>query len=549
MFPHHLPRVAALFDIPEDELTEQASRAAGSVQRLADLWARHGTADATVLRSLRSIAKRHAVKMPDKAGLQQRVNRMADAGWWRRALRKRFQAVELHQIQAGAVHRHASPYVSAKALRRHERNAARLEQQMAGLEAVNQATGEAIHMPELIDASLSNPAHRRRALMARIKGIEASANAKGHAALFLTLTCPSCMHPRHFSGARNNRYDGTRPNLAQRYLRWVWSKAMRRAEHLGLTSYGLRVVEPHHDACPHWHMLVFTPADQAEAFVNNLRAYALAVDPDEPGAAEHRFTVERIDPAKGSAVGYVAKYVSKAIDGEGVDGDSETTGDGRSTARRQIAWARTWGIRQFQFFGVPPITPTRELYRVDGETLPGHALRELHSACKANDYAAWLATVEAHGLRFRVDYSEQPSTRYRDETSKAIQGLHIQGGDLPGALQLTTRCDTWRIQPRAKAGAGSTWSEGASPAPETPWTRFNNSATLDFKGLFPDALPADVENFEGWRDAGAVSGKRPAPGTATRCRTRPGNSQAGSLSPVGADARSSNTGAQGGTPC
>jgi hypothetical protein len=290
---------------------------------------------------------------------------------------------------------------------------------------------------------------------------------------------------------------------------------MRRATHLGLQAYGLRVVEPHHDACPHWHLLAFTPADQAEAFISNLRQYALADSPNEPGAQARRFTVERIDPTKGSAVGYVAKYVSKSIDGEGVEGDTESDSSGHAAARRQVAWARTWNIRQFQFFGVPPITPTRELYRVAADTLPGQTLRELHQACKANDYAAWLAATETHGVRFRVAYSERESTRYRGETTKAVQGLQVEGGDLAGRLHLTTRCDTWVIQPRTRPASGAD-REGTGAAPAAPWTRFNNSAPIDFKGLFPDALP---EGLEGWEGVGPEM-KRPAASRATRCGAR-----------------------------
>ncbi|WP_343602250.1 replication endonuclease [Roseateles sp.] len=516
--PPYLPRLAVLYDLPDEDVRDKAARAAASVRRLADLWERNGTDAAAVLRALRHIAKRHAVRMPDKAGVAERINRMCDAGWWRRALHYRFKAVELHQIQTGAVHSKASPYVSDKALRRHERHAARLVAQMAALEAVNQKTGEVIAMPDLIEASLSNPTHRRNALMARIKGIEASAKAKGHIGLFLTLTCPSRMHARlGKTGAPNETYDGTFPGRAHSYLRRVWSNALREAAHQDLTPYGLRVVEPHHDACPHWHVLAFVAADQADTLSAIVRRHALRDSPNEPGAQVRRFTVERIDPSKGSAVGYVAKYVSKSIDGEGVDKDNESDGTGQATARRQIAWARTWGIRQFQFFGVPPITPTRELYRVAGETLPGNALAELHAACKANDYAAWLAAVEAHGLRLSVDYSERPSTRYRGEVSKAIQGLRIEGGDVSGALQLTTRCDTWQIVPKATTAPAAAEGGSAGPTPEPPWTRFNNSAPVDFKDLFPGALPEGVEE---WGEE-EEEGRCPAPGTATRCRTRP----------------------------
>lgn len=488
--PAHLPRLAARFDLTSADLAELAQTTAERVQRLADLWNNAQTAPAIVLRTLRGIAKRRNVYMPGTSLPEQCINRMSDPAWWRRALRKRFRAVELHAIQRGAVHRSASPYISADGLRRFQLQQVRNAEQLAALEAVNQTTGEALPMSELIESSLSNPANRRMAMMARIRGIEQQANSKGHRATFLTITCPSRMHPRHVSGAPNEAYDGTYPGKAHAYLNKLWRKALRRAEHLGLSAYGLRVVEPHHDACPHWHVLVFTPADQAEAFAANLRAYALQDSGDEPGAQLHRFKAEPIDPAKGSAVGYVAKYVSKSIDGEGVDGDTESDESGHSAAARQVAWARAWGIRQFQFFGVPPITPTRELYRASAAELPGRALGELHQACKANDYAAWLQAAEAYGMRLGVSYVLRDSTRYRGEQTKTIQGLTAAGGDLADTLTLITRCDRWVIQQRPTAHQ----EQRDSAAAFSPWTRINNCASVDGKGFIgADAQPCKGE--------------------------------------------------------
>lgn len=513
--PAHLPHLAARFDISSEELADLAERSAAKVRRLADWWASAGTEPAQVLRMLRRMAKARNVCMPGAKGVSACINRMADPGWWRRALRKRFRAVELHAIQSGAVHRQASPYVSSAGLRRHELQARRLADQMAALEAVNQSTGETVPMTDLIEASLANPANRRAAMMVRIRGIEAQANAKGHRALFITLTCPSRMHPRHHSGAPNEAYNGTFPGRAHAYLNRVWGRAMRRAAHLGLSAYGMRVVEPHHDACPHWHALVFTPADQAEDFSANLRAYALADSPDEPGAQAHRFKVETIDPSKGSATGYVAKYVSKAIDGEGVDADHEADQDGKTSARRQIAWARTWGIRQFQFFGVPSITPTRELFRAPAHELPGQSLAQLHKACKANDYAGCLAAMEGQGLKLSVSYCHRDSTRYRGETTKAVQGLTVAGGDLPGLLTIITHVERWTVQPRppvavaALAAAVPGISGAAGPEAVSPWTRINNSASVDSEGFF---------------SAQQETGNSPAGAAAAKVRTRRENS-------------------------
>lgn len=282
-----LPAMAAAFDLTDDEIRSAADRAASSVQRLAaSAWLPSGTPGDVVMRTLRRIAKRHGVPHPNKNGFQQWLNRMTDPAWWRRALRNRFRTVELNQIQRGAVHRHAGVYVSNKAMRRFERNRKHLAELLASLDLVNQATGEVLPLQDIVEASQANPANRRRAMMARIKGIEAHAKAQGHEALFVTITCPSRMHPRHVTGERNERYDGSNPRQAQAYLGRLWNSAMRHAAHHGLNPYGLRVVEPHHDACPHWHVLVFVPADQAKAVTTILRTYALADNSNEPGAQE-----------------------------------------------------------------------------------------------------------------------------------------------------------------------------------------------------------------------------------------------------------------------
>lgn len=464
-----LEALAAAVDLSDSEVEAAADRIVGQVLRLVRLWRDAGTPEPEQHRMLRALARRHHVALPGKDSFTQRLNRMRDAAWWRRALRLRFRIVERQAIERGAVHAKASPYVSAKALRRFERNGRRLAELLATLEALNTSTGEVIPLDDVIAGSQANPANRRMAMMARIKGTEAHALAKGHEALFLTITAPSRMHARHATGQANDRHDGSSPRAAHAYLNRVWRRAMRGIERDGLKPYGVRVVEPHHDGCPHWHVLLFAPAGQAEPIAETLHRYALADSPDEPGAAEHRFTVERIDAAKGSATAYVAKYVSKNIDGEGIDADDEATGTGGDRARRNVAWARLWGIRQFQFFGLPPITPTRELYRLgDGQDFGSQALSEAHAASRAKDYAGYLSALEAHGIGFAVRYSERPSTRYPEESARAIRGLSARALDLAQPVDLVTRTELWVIQPRRAAREG----EPVGP----PWTRFNNCA-------------------------------------------------------------------------
>lgn len=313
LLPDLFPDVGLPYHATDDEITAEAEKAANSVR--AKLRVHCG--DRARRELLHRIATRYRVPLPRFERLESVAARMQEAPWWRRALRRRFQIVEHAAIRAGCVHRHAAPYVSDEAFRRHQRQALRTASLLERLDAINVETGEVRAMAEVADSSLANPANRRAAMMVCVRGLEARAQSLAFVPLFLTITCPSRMHARlAVSGDANATYDGTSPARAQEYLaRHVWNAATRRLQHAGIRPrgdyFGVRVVEPHHDATPHWHVLAFVRPECEERFISALREYALRDSADEPGAAERRFTVQRIDPAQGSAAGYVAKYVSK----------------------------------------------------------------------------------------------------------------------------------------------------------------------------------------------------------------------------------------------
>lgn len=498
MTPAVLDELAQAFDLTEADIDEKAERLVREVKLYADRWKSSGwiESEAESWRFLRFIARQNHIELPPKKSIEQTLNRLTDPRWWRGQLRKGFRAVERREVARGAVHCKASAYVSPKALQRHKRNQRRLTELLSSLEVLNVNTGEVTPLEDIVAKSQANPSNRRKALMARIAGVDRHWKGKGRDALMVTITCPSRMHPRRFkTGAPNGRFDGTEPRRAQAHLNKVWRGAMRQLAYQGIDVSGLRTVEPHHDSCPHWHVLMFVAPEHTEAMLSTLSAHAMADSPDEKGAAEHRFNVERIDPAVGSAVGYVAKYVSKALDGEGLDGDTESAGGGKSTAVSVSAWARLWGIRQFQFFGLPPITPTRELYRLKGQNLGSAALNEASEACQAKDYAAYLGVVEKHDIKTRQLYEQRPSSRYAEEITKAIRGLWASAIDTPVAVSVTTRTETFCIQPRPKKHDDASTS--------APWTRLNNCATPKKSTGYVSAANEQSDSPPDWyREAG-----------------------------------------------
>ena len=97
----------------------------------------------------------------------------------------------------------------------------------------------------------------------------------------------------------------------------------------------MRVVKQHHDATPHWHLLLFMVPHEVETVTDIFQRYDLAEDGDKVGADCHRFQVEHIDPNKDSAVGYIAKYIAKNIEGECVGADLY----GKMQSRARCAYA------------------------------------------------------------------------------------------------------------------------------------------------------------------------------------------------------------------
>ncbi|WP_080996821.1 replication endonuclease [Vibrio alginolyticus] len=302
----------------------------------------------------------------------QDISKLISEKWWCGRLNKIRKIMREHlAIAMGQVSSKASPYASWDCVREHQ------EQQTANYEYIKQCqlldeeTGEEADLWDMVKKSVANPAIRRHELMVRCRGCEDIGNELGLQGLFLTLTTPAKYHNSYKKGGFIGHWNGASPRDAQTYLNNVWQRIRAKLGRKEIRWFGVRVAEPHHDGTPHWHLLIWVKPEDKEAVTEIFVDYATKEDKhelfDKQGKFDHsaRCDVGEIDPEKGTATGYIAKYISKNIDGFAMDDEvSDETGKSvKDMAKNVSAWKSRWNIRQFQFFGGAPVTTYRELRR------------------------------------------------------------------------------------------------------------------------------------------------------------------------------------------
>ena len=453
------------------------------------------------------VLKEHCVDEPlaqygKQAG---KVARVCCSKWWLRQLTKQSEReCEHFAIKAGFVCRNTSPYISKTLFLHIEAKQKASIKAAEKIEAVNVDTGETLDMTTILKGSISNPEVRRAEFMVRCRGFESYAKKQGHIAALYTLTAPSKYHAIASNKSTrkaftNRNYIGVTPCDTQAYLNSLWKCIRSKFKRDSLKIYGFRVCEPHHDGTPHWHLLLFMkPADE-KSVTEIMRKYALIENGDEPGAEKHRFTVKMIDSSKGSATGYIAKYISKNTNGLNIEKDQESGLAGPDAADHVRAWASLWGIRQFQMFGGASVSVWRELRRIS--ECPDGLLDKARQAADASDWEQYVMLqggadvgrdkqpIKCYTVK-RIDPKtrEQLINKYGEPVYK-VEGVRVTGGE-----SVRTRVDEWIIQ-RKPTQQGNFTNIVIRENPinvdlknSVPWSTVNNCT--------PEILSVDLECFK-----------------------------------------------------
>lgn len=477
------------------------------------------------------------------------AKRFQDMRWWRRQFRKHYtRAAENKMRELGYVQKRKQLYATDRAVNWRRIRRIRDKAMLQELQAVSDQ-GDQLELWSIIEKSQANPALRRAELMVRMKGFEEVSDEAGHVADFYTLTAPSAYHCTNKSGSHNQNYEHKKVREAQAWLCKMWARVRAKLKRLSIIFYGFRIAEPHHDATPHWHVIMFYRPHDRDAVRTIIRSIWLSEFADEPGACEHRTEVKSIDKAKGSACGYVSKYIAKNIDGfqVGEDFEADTGTQAQESCQRVATWASVHGVRQFQQIGGPQVGIWRELRRIrapldqcdnsqkengtkdrDSESSNAAAMMMIERARLASEVPSWSGFINAIGgiargrngdvqllkeisgeltrydelrgaqvIGLQANTPNRTTTSYESEDDKlalvelcsAVPRLKPSGAGVPAPdvlSQVRTRTKCWRIERKTPEFMASSNTEALSRGSKE--NRKRDGLEISASSLFPLGL-------------------------------------------------------------
>lgn len=404
-----------------------------------------------------SFEKRDSKPEELEQDLQVAVLKMQSEPWIEgRLLHLRAQYIEYSQITLERVGegKHQSPVVSALSFANWKQKQRDAKQFMDTMAVMNNDTGEAFDLAEVAKRTTANPENRRIEMMVRSRGFEELAQDLGYTALFITWTLPSKYH------RVSNKWNGASVKEGHQVLMHKWALARALLAKEDVHYFGFRVAEPHKDATSHAHYFLFCSHEDKELVIETLKECAIEEDREELGKdISPRFDVKEADPKKGGATAYIAKYVSKNINGNHMP---ET--EAEEYAYRARAWASTHRIRQFQQFGGQPVSLWRNLRRAKpSQTIIDPKLEELRQAADSSKWALFCQL--AHDAK--VEY-EAKQNQYGEVTKKVI-GFSWLGQLIETASEgysLVKKKDVKRLQQARSAVPWSTENNCNSPLVE-----------------------------------------------------------------------------------
>jgi hypothetical protein len=209
------------------------------------------------------------------ASFESQFARVSDARFWRRCIRVILLREREHFfLRLHLVGRDAEAYVSDVQLSSRLAQLRRQVQWMKDTVLVPRylAPGDVQGGLLTLEQVASSPRARFAKLYAFVKAMDAISIEQGLATAMLTLTLEPEWHPNPSHGTSS--WNGASPREAHQTMATRWQSVLRDLDRLNIGVSGLRVVEPHKDGCPHWHLwLLYRPAAEQSILETVMRYF------------------------------------------------------------------------------------------------------------------------------------------------------------------------------------------------------------------------------------------------------------------------------------
>jgi hypothetical protein len=341
-----------------------------------------------------------------------------------------------------------------------------------------------------------------------VDGMTEYADALRHDCVMITITCPSRMHP-----ASRSRYDGTSAREAQKHLSELWAKARRTIQKKGIFLYGIRVVEPHKDGTPHWHMMFFGESKHLDYAEKTIARFALAVDGNEKGALEARCNARYINRDIAKPASYLFKYLLKNL-GLNEDGTKEEAMIEFSTnLPSSRAWAQVHGIRQIQMIGGASVRVWDMLRKRKDKINDCETLESMRVASHEGDYAMFFALQGGHKAgknahTVKTIISSERTNDYGEDVTRVL-GVASENREIiikPETVEVTS--NGLEIQSAIKAATEAKKEMLRQEAYESSGfdDDFYQDMDIDYGGFSSEVEIDGLDGFDQFEDADISSG-------------------------------------------
>lgn len=350
------------------------------------------------------------------------IRKMLDDEWVeKRLLSLRCYYIEYCQVALGRVGKakHQSTVISDMSFNNWTESQRKAMDFVESMCVLNEETGENFELSEVVKRTTFNPENRRVEMMVRARGFEEMAVAREYIGLFFTWTLPSKYH------RNSKKWDGTSIKHGHKHAMKLWANARAVIAKDDVDYFGFRVAEPHKDGTAHGHYFLFCHPKDKAIIINAMRKYAIAEDIAELGNdITPRFDVKEADPKRGGATAYIAKYISKNINGNHLP-----ESDAEIAAFKARAWSSIHRIRQFQQIGGATVSLWRTVRRSKPEDMDFDTDgANFHHAA---DKSRWADFCElAQGAELVVEKSEN---RF-GETLRKVVGFSWLGEVITTAI-------------------------------------------------------------------------------------------------------------------